>query len=534
MYMTEHEVRNRINVIVDKNSTSQYDVSIASGLQTMLDDINPYVRIFRMARDALTKNEALNFHRRIIERRDERQYNRPTSSEVIALIIGDGTEDAEYRDIIVCTTKDIIVQKDMSLNEIEQILNMNGRSLKDFAGMPMPSLETPTGLLNRLIREEISLDADLEKYNFKILHSGLNEEQQYMFQQVVDSYLHKKGGVFFVYGSRDIIVQKDMSLNEIEQILNMNGRSLKDFAGMPMPSLETPTGLLNRLIREEISLDADLEKYNFKILHSGLNEEQQYMFQQVVDSYLHKKGGVFFVYGSRDIIGVIVAVNPSIEVHKKKANGSNDLDMKLMRCLMKEYWFQIQLTIENHRFIVMQGFTVSNIEEYKLTEPEMKLLEKGFKSRKTKRSSICNYPRLRFFGQPMEPLSLWLKYSLGKSQQDPCLTLTITRVGASPDQRKAAIGSIAGKVLSSSSKPLIPTPNLISLQFKSSFVEKIANGGGVDKNMKVVEEKEDCSILDFDPFECIDLSNKLNIYIDDDNDAPELSAEICDASALFV
>ncbi|KAF8401044.1 hypothetical protein HHK36_014347 [Tetracentron sinense] len=80
------------------------------------------------------------------------------------------------------------------------------------------------------------------------------------------------------------------------------------------------------------------------------------------------------------------------------------------------------------------------------------------------------------------------------------------------------------EVLSSLSKPLFPTPNLISLQFKSSFAEKIANGGGVDKNMKVVEEEEDCSILDFDPFECIDLSNKLNIYIDDDNDAPELSA----------
>ncbi|KAF8396453.1 hypothetical protein HHK36_018072 [Tetracentron sinense] len=66
----------------------------------------------------------------------------------------------------------------------------------------------------------------------------------------------------------DTVVLKDMGLNEIELILNRNGRSLKEFTGMPMLSLETPIVLLNRLIREEMSFDVDLEKHNFKILHS--------------------------------------------------------------------------------------------------------------------------------------------------------------------------------------------------------------------------------------------------------------------------
>ncbi|KAF8380838.1 hypothetical protein HHK36_028333 [Tetracentron sinense] len=65
-----------------------------------------------------------------------------------------------------------------------------------------------------------------------------------------------------------------------------------------------------------------------------------------------------------------------------------------MRCMMKEYWFQIRLTPENHRFITMQGFTVSNIKECNLTESDMKLHQKQRKRKNLddEGTSNCNVP----------------------------------------------------------------------------------------------------------------------------------------------
>ncbi|KAF8400055.1 hypothetical protein HHK36_015930 [Tetracentron sinense] len=270
VYDTEYEIRNRINAVVDTNNTSQYDVSIVSGLQRMLDNINPYVRVFRMARDILAKDETLNFHIRIIERRDERQYNKPTSSEVAALIIGDVTEDAEYHDIIVCTTEGERYYLQMLLHIIRGATNFE--DLRTVDCIIYPTFKAACSALGLL-------DDDTE------WHESLNEASLWATgRQLRDMFY--------------TVVLKDMSLNEIELILNRNGRSLKEFAGMPMPSLETPTLLLNRLIREEMSFDVDLEKHNFEILHSGLNEKQHFVFEQVVESYINKKCGVFFVYGS--------------------------------------------------------------------------------------------------------------------------------------------------------------------------------------------------------------------------------------------
>ncbi|KAF8397618.1 hypothetical protein HHK36_016538 [Tetracentron sinense] len=445
VYDTEHEIRNRINAVVEKNSTSQYDVSIVSGLQTMLDNINPYVRVFRMARDALAKDEALNFHIRIIERRDEQQYNRPTSSEVAALILGDGTEDAEYRDIIVCTTEGYLKRinemhpsymplqypllfpygedgwrknipitvspshsrKTVSIREFYAFrlqfrstegttLLQGGRLFQQFVVDCYAAIEQERlnwvrfnqdklrsdlykGLEDAITAGDVNASAVGRRF---ILPSSFNGGLRNMIQHYQDAMaicrckgppdlfitftcnpripaiqqelarIHgqrpkdrpdivsrvfrimlkqlmfdlKKINIFgqviaelwerhwmdltddMQYKSRrdtgepdlslDIIVQKNMGLNEIEQILNKNGRSLKEFTGMLMPSLENTTVLLNRLIREELSFDADLEKQNFEILHSDLNEEQQNVFHQVVESYIHKKCGVFFVYGS--------------------------------------------------------------------------------------------------------------------------------------------------------------------------------------------------------------------------------------------
>ncbi|KAF8388771.1 hypothetical protein HHK36_025451 [Tetracentron sinense] len=101
---TENEIQNRIEAVNFKSSPAKIEASVLHGLQCMLDDINPYVKVFRNARDMLTESHIPNLSIRLLESRDGRQYTRPTTNEIAALIIGDGTEDVENRDIIVCTT----------------------------------------------------------------------------------------------------------------------------------------------------------------------------------------------------------------------------------------------------------------------------------------------------------------------------------------------------------------------------------------------------------------------------------------------
>ncbi|XP_028096566.1 ATP-dependent DNA helicase PIF1-like [Camellia sinensis] len=67
----------------------------------MLNIIYPYVSIFRTARDMICENGAQELHICILSSRDGRQYTRPTTTEIAALIVGDGSESTRNRDVIV-------------------------------------------------------------------------------------------------------------------------------------------------------------------------------------------------------------------------------------------------------------------------------------------------------------------------------------------------------------------------------------------------------------------------------------------------
>ncbi|KAG8384022.1 hypothetical protein BUALT_Bualt04G0074900 [Buddleja alternifolia] len=98
----QYEIRNRLNILRNGGDNFGIDNSIVEGLKTMLDNVNPYVQVFRSARDALQHNSGVNLHIRILHSRSNRQYTRPTSNEIAALIVGDDTNATGCRDIIVC------------------------------------------------------------------------------------------------------------------------------------------------------------------------------------------------------------------------------------------------------------------------------------------------------------------------------------------------------------------------------------------------------------------------------------------------
>lgn len=69
----------------------------------MLDDVNPYVKQFRSARERFGSSGAEKFHMRIVSNRekDGRTYDTPTASEVAGLIPGDFNLEMDNRDIVL-------------------------------------------------------------------------------------------------------------------------------------------------------------------------------------------------------------------------------------------------------------------------------------------------------------------------------------------------------------------------------------------------------------------------------------------------
>ncbi|KAF7807329.1 helicase-like protein [Senna tora] len=90
---------------------------------------------------------------------------------------------------------------------------------------------------------------------------------------------------------------KDITLAEIENILRINGRSLRDFPPMPLPNDALMSNLQNMLISEELNYDKELLRSQHSTLLSTLTLEQKNIYNLVMDAVSHEHGGVFFVNG---------------------------------------------------------------------------------------------------------------------------------------------------------------------------------------------------------------------------------------------
>ena len=113
------------------------------------------------------------------------------------------TDDIQYRIRRDMRDSDLYLDdedlKNLGLLEIEHILNRNGRSLKDFPPMPLPSLQGAQFVTNRLIREEMEYNSVSEKQLFNELHSGLNNDQLEVYDIIINTYNCKLKGLFFLY-----------------------------------------------------------------------------------------------------------------------------------------------------------------------------------------------------------------------------------------------------------------------------------------------------------------------------------------------
>ncbi len=73
-------------------------------LLAMMYNINPYVKVFKMAKDMMAiKGVPMDLKLRLITSRtkDAHWYNVPTVDEVVALMVGNGSEAVDRRDIVI-------------------------------------------------------------------------------------------------------------------------------------------------------------------------------------------------------------------------------------------------------------------------------------------------------------------------------------------------------------------------------------------------------------------------------------------------
>ncbi|XP_019195688.1 PREDICTED: uncharacterized protein LOC109189535 [Ipomoea nil] len=89
----------------------------------------------------------------------------------------------------------------------------------------------------------------------------------------------------------------NFALVEIEKLLSIHGKSLKDYPEMPTANFAALNVISNRLIQEELAYDCmEQEKENQELVRQ-LTEEQKVIYNEVLTDIDRQTGGLFFVYG---------------------------------------------------------------------------------------------------------------------------------------------------------------------------------------------------------------------------------------------
>ncbi|XP_028758138.1 uncharacterized protein LOC114717208 [Neltuma alba] len=100
---TENEVSNRIFAVSKHLKDCSIDDKIVDQIKKVLDEVNPFVKQYRLASSVINNGPHLDVKLRLISGRhhDGRTYNLPSANEVAALIVGDIDMNFSRRDVIV-------------------------------------------------------------------------------------------------------------------------------------------------------------------------------------------------------------------------------------------------------------------------------------------------------------------------------------------------------------------------------------------------------------------------------------------------
>ncbi|XP_058741708.1 uncharacterized protein LOC131614096 [Vicia villosa] len=123
--------------------------------------------------------------------------------------------------------------------------------------------------------------------SINVVHMNINKIASY---EALD-------GIFLTNLQLIIIEIQNLTLIEIENMLQSNRRSFHEFKDMPYPDSYVTWHIGNRLICDEHEYNADTERQNFHKLFCALTYEQRSIFDKIMEAVNKQRGGVIFLHG---------------------------------------------------------------------------------------------------------------------------------------------------------------------------------------------------------------------------------------------
>ncbi|XP_031127792.1 uncharacterized protein LOC116029887 [Ipomoea triloba] len=114
------------------------------------------------------------------------------------------SEDMQYNRRTALQDKDICLseeeKKNLVLIEIERLLQLYNKSLKDYPQMPIPNFDDSWLVHNRLVFEEMAYDRAALGKETEQMEEQLTDEQRVVYDTVINDVSQNMGGLYFVYG----------------------------------------------------------------------------------------------------------------------------------------------------------------------------------------------------------------------------------------------------------------------------------------------------------------------------------------------
>ncbi|KAL5137210.1 Replication protein A DNA-binding subunit B [Glycine soja] len=290
---------------------------IVSALSHMLDQHNSHAKSFRMARDRLAGDQPNNIKLQLIAARgkDGRAYNMPNVPEIVALIIGDfhpgskryiivETQNGELQRIHELHPSYLPLQYPLLFPYGEDeyradILHRSTSSSKKrkrnrltmrewFAyRFQSRSNEAQTLLHSRKLFQQFIVEGytmvESERLSYiRNNQKKLRVDKYSSLQTSLDTRMAKgltKGKRVILPSTSNDDTLRNLTLIEIEQLLHINQRSLKDYPTMPYPQdINLTSYLQNNLV---LPINAD---------------EQKTIYHRIIQVVNNNEGGMFFLY----------------------------------------------------------------------------------------------------------------------------------------------------------------------------------------------------------------------------------------------
>ncbi|XP_058745810.1 uncharacterized protein LOC131618648 [Vicia villosa] len=115
-----------------------------------------------------------------------------------------------YNSIRHITAKLILTEpqlQNLTLIQIEELLQANRRTLREFKPIPYPDTYILQQLGNRLIYDECNYDVASMKFEFQNLYAALTDEQRAIYEKIMHVVVSQNPAVFFLHGYGDMLRQ---------------------------------------------------------------------------------------------------------------------------------------------------------------------------------------------------------------------------------------------------------------------------------------------------------------------------------------